>query len=340
MDIEKQKRKLDEIPADRRLIDVLHAHGNIDAVGREYALSMLYPHDQWGLWASRLLLGVGAALILSGILYFFAFNWAAMTPMIKFGVIQLGVIGCVLMAARLSLKTMGGQIFLIGASVLVGIFMAVFGQIYQTGADAYQLFMMWAVFIFGWTVVSKFAMQWVLWGVVVNTFLLCWWAQVVGPHHIMGEVLSIVLALVNGAALICCERFAIKGHDWLRIKWMRPALLCIVVLSFGQPVLELIFDKYNVKPIQYIMALVGFAGHVVIFAYYRWKMPDMRALTLVVLSITIMAECFMARVLLDNIFRSSDGIGFLFMGLLTLGVFTASIVYLRKISSSMEVSDV
>jgi len=121
---------------------------------------------------------------------------------------------------------------------------------------------------------------------------------------------------------------------------MRPALVCIVLLFLVQPVLSLIFDKYNVKSVQYITALIGFAGHVVMFAYYRWKMPDIRALTLVVLSITIMAECLMARVLLDSIFRTSDGIGFLFMGLLTLGVFTAAIVYLRKISSSMEVSDV
>jgi uncharacterized membrane protein len=92
-----------------------------------------------------MLLVLGVSLITAGIIYFFAFNWLKIPPMIKLYSIQAGIIGCVGAAYYYSLQNTIGQICLLVASALMGVFMAVFGQIYQTGADAYQLFMMWSI---------------------------------------------------------------------------------------------------------------------------------------------------------------------------------------------------
>jgi uncharacterized membrane protein len=174
MDTEKHSYTLEQIPANRQLVEELYSHGKITGEAREYALNLLYPHNQWGLWVSRLLLTLGAALVLSGIIYFFAFNWAKITPTMKLSSIEIGIFSCLIGAYFYSLQRMSGQVLLFSASVLVGVFMAVFGQIYQTGADAYQLFMMWSLLTLGWTLISNFAAQWIFWLVITNIFLVLW----------------------------------------------------------------------------------------------------------------------------------------------------------------------
>lgn len=123
-----------------------------------------------------LLLAVGTGLILSGIIYFFAFNWMEIPPLVKLWGIQFGLAGCVA-GAYFSLNRATGKLLLFSASVLVGVFMAVFGQIYQTGADAYQLFMFWSLLTLGWTLISNFSVQWLLWLIITNMFLALWWTQ-------------------------------------------------------------------------------------------------------------------------------------------------------------------
>jgi hypothetical protein len=54
MDTETNSYTLNQIPADRRLVDQLYSHGKISSEAREYALNLLCPHNQWGLWISRL----------------------------------------------------------------------------------------------------------------------------------------------------------------------------------------------------------------------------------------------------------------------------------------------
>ena len=44
-----------------------------------------------------------------------------------------------------------------GATFLIGTLFAVFGQIYQTGADAYDLFLGWTLFTILWAVAIRFA---------------------------------------------------------------------------------------------------------------------------------------------------------------------------------------
>ncbi|WP_315814113.1 hypothetical protein [Paraflavitalea speifideaquila] len=47
---------------------------------------------------------------------------------------------------------------LTAAAVLLGVLMAVFGQVYQTGANAYDLFLSWTIAITLWVVIANFAL--------------------------------------------------------------------------------------------------------------------------------------------------------------------------------------
>ena len=58
------------------------------------------------------------------------------------------------------------------ASIITGSLLALFGQIYQTGADTWQLFFAWAILITPWVVIARFPALWLLWLGLINAFLL------------------------------------------------------------------------------------------------------------------------------------------------------------------------
>ena len=340
MDTEKNKLTLEQIPANRRLVEELYSHGKISREAREYALNLLYPHNQWGVWISRLLLTIGVALVLSGIVYFFAFNWTKITPAVKLFSLQFSIAGCLIGAYFYSLQRVSGQALLFSASVLVGVFMAVFGQIYQTGADAYQLFMMWSLLTFGWTLISNFATQWIFWLVITNIFLALWWGQVVLPTKEMEFMIFTYMAILNGVALALREYFAIeKAYAWLESRWTRVVLTIATLLIMLRPIFAWIAEPSSATQSIMISGVVGLVGHGAVYYLYRYKFPDMWSLTATILSACIIVERAGFKII-HEVSGTYEPAMFLLMGLITLGIFTCAIVYLRKIAKEMEINHV
>ena len=340
MDTEKHSYKLEQIPVNHRLVEELYSHGKITKNTREYALNLLYPHNQWRLWISRLLLTIGTALILSGIVYFFAFNWTKIAPALKLSFIQFGIIGCSIGAYRYSLQRMSGQVLLLSSSVLVGVFIAVFGQIYQTGADSYQLFMTWSFLTLGWTLVSNFAAQWIFWLTITNIFLMLWWQQAVLLDKDMEFMIFAYMTILNGAVLALREYFAAKKvYEWIEARWTRIALIIIILSITLIPILAWIFEPSKATESIVLSSVIGLIGHVVAYCFYRHRLPDMWSLSATILSSCIIVEAAGFKIL-SEMFGKSDSIMFLAMGLMTLGIFTRAIIVLRKITKEMETEHV
>ena len=88
-------------------------------------------------------------LILSGILYFFAANWPEFT---RFEKLTLAVAGMLLfyLLSVLSSKVLSYQVFLgrwllVAGAISFGLCMALVGQIYNSHADSYILFVVWLI---------------------------------------------------------------------------------------------------------------------------------------------------------------------------------------------------
>jgi uncharacterized membrane protein len=339
MDTEKHTYTLAQIPANRRLVEVLYAHGKITRETKEYALNLLYPQQQWGLWMSRLMLIVGTTLVLSGIIYFFAFNWSKISPAVKLSSIQFGIIGCLIGVYLYSLQRISGQVLLLCATVLVGVFMAVFGQIYQTGADAYHIFMMWSLLTLGWTVISNFPAQWLVWLVITNTFLVLWWVQAALPTREMTFLIFTYMAILNGVALALREYFVLKEYEWLRARWTRVVLTIATLVIMLIPITIWIVEAGRATHSNIISGIIGLAGHGVAYVVYRHKLPDMWSLAATVLSGCIIVEVAGFKIL-SEMFSRAEAAMFLMIGLMTLGVFTSAIIYLRKIAKHLEVEHV
>ena len=324
---------IEQVPANRRLVEELHAYGYLTATAREAALEFLKPHDQWSLWLSRLLLVVGSALALSGVVYFFAYNWAQIPPIAKFVAIQVGVVAAVGTACRFGLTRTNGQVLMVGASVLVGVFLAVFGQVYQTGADAYELFTAWSVLILGWCVISNFAPQWALWLAVTNIALGLWWRQAALPTEEMEMLIYGYVALLNGAALAVREWGTLRGVDWLAPRWTRVSLALVTLyVLWGAAATLILADDTTTSML--VTGIIGLIGHVVFYAVYRHVLRDLWTVSATVLSGCLILDAGAYRIL-DSVFGDNTAPTWLGVGLATLVIFAAAMVYLRSIAREL-----
>ena len=341
---EQHQGALAQIPADRALVEALYAGGRISKEARHYALALLYPHDKWGLWTARLLLALGTALLLAGVIYFFAFNWAKIPPAAKLAGIEAALIGCLVMACRASLKSLHGQVWLLAASVLTGVFLAVFGQIYQTGADAWQLFALWAVLALGWAGIAAFAAHWLWWLLLANTALWLWWDQAALPSEDMAFMIFLWLTLLNGAALALREYFAVAGGcAWLAARWTRLLLTITVLLCMLISALTWIFEAENASLSIKLSGALGVLGHIALYCLYRHLLTDLWSLTATVLSACIVLDFVMIKTLIIDpgrfmshaILLYQDSLPLL-AGLLTIGLFSAAALYLKRAARHME----
>ena len=319
------------------MVEQLYAQGYLTADGRQAALEFLHPHSQWTLWVSRLLLVFGSALVLSGVVYFFAFNWVLIPAAIKLGSVQSGVLAAVAAACYCGLKRTGGQVLLLAASVFVGVFLAVFGQIYQTGADAYQLFLSWSLLIMGWSVISNFAPQWTLWLAVTNVALVLWWRQAALPTYEMSFLIFAWLALFNGAALGLREWGAQRGYNWVAARWTRVLLTLVTLGVLLIPVLWMIGQGGDMTDSILLTGIIGLMGHVALYATYRYVLRDLWALAVTVLSICLILEVVIFR-MLDEVFMNYLALAWCALGMATLGIFAAAVIYLRSVTGQLRTS--
>lgn len=329
---------LEQIPADRTLVEELYSHGLITQPAREFALQLLYPPKNWGLWVSRLLLIVGISLILTGIIFLSAFNWTQITPITKFSCIQLSIFGCLVATYRYGLKQLSGKILLLSASVLVGVFLATFSQTYQTGADSYNFFMMWSLLIAGWVVISEFAVLWAMWLVIINIFLTLYWYQAALPDREIETITSALTAL-NLICLGLREYYVHKKNtEWLAERWtciilVIPILICLLIPTIW----FIVWPDYSSLVIK-VEAICCLIAHVGLFITYRYKLPDMWPLSTIVLSGCTILELAGFK-LLNQIFYNNT-IVFLLAGIMTISIFAIGVFTLRHIVKNIKVTNV
>ena len=330
---------LEQIPADRRLIEELSSHGFITQMAKAQALELLYPHKAWGLWISRLLLMAGTSLVLAGVVYFFAFNWMKIPPGVKLGLIEFAILACAVAVYRYGFERLVGKILLLSASVLVGVFWAVFGQIYQTGADAYTLFAIWALLIAGWVVVAEFAPLWAVWLVVTNIALFLYWEQAILPEREIEMFIASILAAFNLVFLILREALVYRGVQWLSERWTRLILIVPILFGLLVPSINFIWEPGRTTTAITFGAMFSVVTHLGLFILYRRVLLDMWVLATVFLSGCIILENAAFK-LMWEIFDRTDAALFLITGLITIAIFTFAIAVLRQIARRMETANV
>ena len=321
--------------ANIKTIRRLHRDGLLTDDAFIAASSVLRPASAWSAWARQTLLLLGSALVLAGIILFFAYNWSAMGRFLKFGLIEAGIVACIIAARLLGRARLSGKVLLMGASVLVGVLLAVYGQTYQTGADAFELFLGWAVLISGWVVISQFAGLWIVWLVLINTGAILYWQQVGGPSHsIHFGFLCLAVAVLNGLALALREVGLQRGFEWLSGRWLRGILLAATLAALSLPTIVLIVEFEHAKGVDAITACVWIAAVIGGYVCYGYRLRDMIPLAIIIMDVCIIFLTLIGRVLLDGTSGIVDEV-FLLFALIILGVVTGAIFWLRKTAAKM-----
>lgn len=288
----------------------------------------------WRRFADRMLLLVGTVLLLAGLVFFFAYNWDDLGRLAKLGLVGGLFVGVVAGAWWKGTTSMAGQAWLVGAAVLVGVWLGVFGQLYQTGADAWNLFALWAMLIAGWVWTARSAALWLLWLVLLNATLGFWWAQRYSLLEAPGAVLYVLLFALNTVALAGWEVGQWRKVAWMQERWL-PRLLALAALwTIVQPVFELIFAGGSVGAARsgWLWTGAGLYGASVAFSlwHYRQRPRDVLVLAMVLLSVILVLGALLIRVVGDAF------AGFLLAGLLVVGLAAAAARWLIRLANETD----
>ncbi len=165
---------------------------------------------QWNQFLSIFLLAVGVGFTVAGIIFFFAYNWDELPKFAKLGIVEVLLIASVLLVTFTRWNKLVKQILLTGATFLIGTLFAVFGQIYQTGADAYDLFLGWTLFTILWAVAIRFAPLWLTFIGLLCTTIWLYNIQIANTNSWEMTLLA------NAVTWICALTTVIT--EWMSIK--------------------------------------------------------------------------------------------------------------------------
>ncbi|WP_201623986.1 DUF2157 domain-containing protein [Psychrobacter immobilis] len=165
----------------RRTIEQLLHQGFLSLKNTEAAATHLevYPSKRtWLMFFDKALLIIGTVALVLSLVFFIAYNWQNIGKMGKFALVEGALVITIALYVALSFRQLRQrfqlirQLLLLIASIITGSLLALFGQVYQTGADTWQLFFGWALLITPWVMIARFPALWLLWLGLINACLL------------------------------------------------------------------------------------------------------------------------------------------------------------------------
>lgn len=311
-----------DCPVSQETLQDLREMGALRAPVLDEAVQTWRASLPWATWADRLLLILGSVLILAGVIFFFAYNWSAIPRLGRMGLVEGALVLCAAAAWRTGLERLVGQVLVLACAILVGVFLAVFGQCYQTGADSYLLFVTWAALITPWMLAARFGAVFILWLALCNLSLILYFDQVLHPVHGMREsLLLLLLALLDGGALLVREWGTRHGIRWMAEGWLRSLLLLVLLADLTVAVEIFIVDRHTDPG--YLGLTVGYVVMLLVaYAWYRHRERDLSAICLLAFSACITFLSMVARIVTSS--AHHDGAAILFLSVVVLGTVTAT----------------
>lgn len=286
---------------------------------------------EWRRFLDGLALWMGAVFLAAAVIFFFAYNWKELGHFTRFWIVELLLVAAILASWRLGIERMSGKAALLLATLMVGALLALVGQTYQTGADPWELFATWALFVLPWVAVSRFSPLWLLWLTLVNLAVSLYFHAFAGLFGLFfgTETLWWILAGVNTAALIAWELAASRGVPWLTERW---APRIVATAGLGYVTLLAIWGIVD-RDIVGIAEFIGYSAWLACaYLIYRRRVRDLYVLALGVLSLVIVVAVFLGHIML----RSGDAGAFLFVGMAVLGLSAAGGWWLRTVAREVE----
>jgi len=287
----------------------------------------------WHRWLERALLMLGTALLCAGVIVFFAFNWDALHKFTKFGLLAGLLTGLAALAAWRPAGDGVGQAALAGAQVVSGVWMAVIGQTYQTGADAWQLFALWTLLAVPWALAARAAPHWWLVIVVGNVALLRYGSVRLGVGGMFDLLFSgrharettLFLLLACCVQLVIWYVLAARAARWGFRGDAGPRLIAVLACGYAAWLGITSVLVHRVEAMGLVAGAVALAG---LAAWFRRR----ATFDIVVLSLACLAGIGLVVSALGRLLAEGHGdFGiFLLLGLVTVGLAAAAAAWLLR----------
>ena len=344
----------------RRTIEQLLQQDILPLKNAEAAATHLevYPSKRtWLDFFNKALLIIGAVALVLSLVFFIAYNWQNLGKIGKFALVEGALAITIALYVSLSFRRqfqLIRQLLLLIASIITGSLLALFGQIYQTGADTWQLFFAWAILITPWVVIARFPALWLLWLGLINAFLLLY-LDVANLQFIKYSLQNIsqvaILALFNFIAfyswLIGFDNKTSSSTPYLfhrinvkkstaqinsaqtnsSLHWSTYVVGFLSTFFMTYLAIVTVFDNGNIWATLIATLLwLGWCGFM-LWQFYQRRL-DLLMLTYLSFSIITVVMFWVGKWLLDDF----EGGGFLLLALLLIGMSSAAVVWLRKVA--------
>ena len=308
------------------LDDVPHLIENGAVEGRKYmrAVSFLRDGEIWKKWALGALFALAIGHILSGIIFFFAFNWNDLSGMMKFAIVGSGIFASLVGWVIAKLDNPIGQALGITATVLTGTMFAVLGQVYQTPAMIHTPFVFWALLTLPFALASRNLAHWTVW-IVIFTVAIASFANSglrLAGNDFGANALNVFVSGGFVAALIALDKIIAPRMSWARAEWFRVLLVfgAVGFAFFG------FTESFWGRDAPLFLSLLALAIVGALIAYLYFKKPSLATLSLATFGgFTLIAQFGFK---LFEGFR--DGVGVFFLVFIWLGGLTVVMVALFR----------
>ncbi|MDP4545669.1 DUF2157 domain-containing protein [Psychrobacter faecalis] len=344
----------------RRTIEQLLQQDILSLKNAEAAATHLevYPSKRrWLDFFDKALLIIGAVALVLSLVFFIAYNWQNLGKIGKFALVEGALTITIALYVALSFRRqfqLIRQLLLLIASIITGSLLALFGQVYQTGADTWQLFFAWAILITPWVVIARFPALWLLWLGLINAFLLLY-LDVANLQFIKYSLQNVsqvaILALFNFIAfyswLIGFDNKTSSSTPYLfhrinvkkstaqinsaqtnsSLHWSTYVVGLLSTFFMTYLAIVTVFDNGNIwATLIATIVWLGWCGFM-LWQFYQRRL-DLLMLTYLSFSIIIVVMFRVGKWLLDDF----EGGGFLLLALLLVGMSSAAVVWLRKVA--------
>ena len=282
------------------------------------AAEMIPSPAQWRAFLGQLALWLGTLALAAAVIFFFAFNWQDMSRFTKFGLVEAAIVASLLALWRLDLDGMAGKAVLTLLSLLVGALLALTGQIYQTGADTFELFAYWAALLLPWVLISRFVPLWLIWLGILNLASFLYFSL-----RQDSEAFVWAPFLLNGVALIVWEAAHRAGLSWVDESWPPRLIAAASAAAASALIFWAIFDGRGSSAILAFLAYSAWMAG--LYVWYRRIRSDLFMLAAGLLSLIVAVAAFLS----DKMLGTGDG-AFLVIGLVVIGMSAVGAIWLKS----------
>lgn len=292
---------------------------NIDKTTLQTALKEKVYADKsnWSKFLKLLFLSLGAGFTVSGVIFFMAYNWQDLNKFIKLGLLELLIIIGVLFVLLSHSTILVKNITLTAVSLLVGALFAVFGQIYQTGANAYDFFLGWLIFISVWVFVANYAPLWLLFSGLINITFYFYSSQVAKEWPTL--VLFLLFVLINGILLISFKSFSRRLNT---PSWYTNTLT--IVTCFLSTATIISIDSFTSETMIVLIGIIVITALYILGILESIKYKNIFNIALISLSIIICTIYYLFR-------GNNDDVNILLIALFSIVAFSLSVKLLLNL---------